>query len=112
MRARLLPVLALMLASSLACAEFQKGFDQGASEGMVENFQKAEGKLQALPPSPARKRLLALCGRGKTDAAAGKFDLVEGSVFLGELDAAISDGSVTDEEAASFEQKYQQMLAS
>lgn len=106
-RLRIVATLGLLAGFSLACADFQEGFQQGTNQALEQSFSETQGKLEALPHSPARKRALHVCELGKVAAAEGRIELVDGSVFVGELEAMISDGDITDEEADTIVQKYQ-----
>lgn len=108
-RIRITVVLGLLAGLSLACADFQEGFEQGTSQALTDGFAEATTKLQALPSSKAQKRLLRVCELGSDKAAAGEIELVDGSVFLGELDAVLADGQVTDEEADTIVAKYEEL---
>ncbi len=110
MRLRLVGVLSLFFALGCMCGDFQEGFEVGKNQALTQSFVDSQAKLLELPNSPPRKRMLELTERGQVDAAAGKLDLVEASVFVGELEAAISDGEVTMEEADAMTTKYNAMV--
>ena len=108
-RMRVTAVLGLIAGLGLACADFQEGFEKGKSESMVEGFTEAGNKLQGMPASRAQKRLLRVCSLATDKAAAGELELIAGSVFMGELEAVIADGEVTDDEADTIVAKYEEL---
>ncbi len=115
MRARLLAVSGLILTLGLACGgfseDFQQGFEQGKNEALAKSFSDVHDELLKLPHSPPRKRMLELIERGQADAEAGKLDLVDASVFVGEVEAAIGDGELTMEEVGELETRYASMAS-
>jgi hypothetical protein len=110
MRLRLPLALGLILSLGCMCGDMG-AFQQGMDQALVENFVQLELRLQALPPTPQRKAVLELCSRGQADAAAGTLELVKSSVWLAEVDAAIADGDLSDDEVAALTQSYDAMLA-
>lgn len=110
MRLRLPLALGLLLSLGCMCGDMG-AFQQGMDQALVENLVQLELRLQKLPPSPHRRSVLELCTRGQADAAAGKLELVEVSVWMAEVDAAIADGDLDEAEATALTQSYDAMLA-
>lgn len=110
MRMKLVAVLGLFLALGCMCGDMD-AFQEGMDQALVENFQQLEGRVQALPASPQRKTVLELCSRGQADAATGKLELVPASTWLAEVDAAIGDGDLTEDEAKALAASYEAMAS-
>jgi len=76
---RLIGALGLIFVLGCACGELGKGFNTGMNQAMVENFDKLQAKVLALPPAPPRRMLLAKIAEGKQAATAGQLELVDSS---------------------------------
>ena len=107
MRIRLIVAVGMVLA--LACGG-STAFQQGVDQALVQNLTEAEAKLQGMEPGPNRKAVLELCTRAQAEASAGKLELVQTSVWLGELEVTMQDGEISDEEVASLTASYEKMV--
>ena len=110
MRLRLPLVLGLFFSLGCMCGDMG-AFQEGMDQALVENLVQLELRLQAMPATPQRKRVLELCSRGQADAAAGSLKLVDASVWMAEVDAAIADGDLSEAEATALAESYDRMLA-
>lgn len=102
---RLPLVLGLFLSLGCMCGDMD-AFQKGINQGLEQSIAQVQLDAQKLPPGPESGRLDRMLERAKGDAKAGRLELMNGSVWLGEVQAAIGDGAITAEELAELDRSY------
>lgn len=105
----LVGTLGLFFSLGCMCGDFMEGFEQGKTEALTQSFAETIAKVDALPDQPTKAPLARLCEQGRRDAEAGTLALMDASVWLGHVEAAIQDGTVTEDELRDLGEKYDAM---
>lgn len=108
-RLALVGTIGLLFTLGCMCGDAMEGFQEGSSEGLSSSFSDAKARVEALPAQPTKIPTLMMTVQGEKDAAAGSLPLIDASVWIGQLDAAIADQTITPEELGELQQTYQEM---